>query len=739
MVQMSFAAAALLGVDSSYWCFLVPRLGPVAYTWAISSRRRNRLLHALHGNGPVSGGGGQAWKTVGGGEQDARRLQELQTVGRLRAQGWMVAPQIGDDYQLRVYDTRLDLNWLAALMPDLGIGVSAECTHIVGGDFMQSPKVEDSVAMQSGRLQRWSPAGSGLCHLFVVPRPHQATWLQRAHLQMGVEDPGTWVSVSLVVPRDMCPQALEGGTLRRLVPSLGPLLDDAAIEVKVAAVGERPALVRVPASEKQLPPARWEPAFLPRSRVLLVVSLRRHAAVAPPLSARWIRGELPALPPSPLELLRVEFPLAPATKQQAAERALRSAVRKTIQTNGLAEPPTLQLRQVQVAHGAVYGILAVPRTQARGWLRASGCGGLCVRPFWAADTGEAFKRTHFSLLWVRGRSADGPRLWDVLREHSGFFGLLYEGKDLAVRVSSEADVPALQAQLRFAVQDDKAQFKQATMGQRWWRLGPLADAEVWNIKELVRRVGLEPLRGEIRFGKAGPFRTFAFFAAVGEPSRRTLDDGSWMATEAQLTSAGPPPRKPLAGGALPSQSVWGGARALVVSPPRRSPSVEVAAPAEFGPRRGAQRQRESEVVQPKAAVDRSPVPPQDGRDLRASSMMPGGGRARGGDRRQPTGGQAQAGMDDKLDRLIAQVEELSRANAAMAQELRALREENADLRRQLGAARGVHVHQPYATTVQPMEQVVSGPMVPVLVDQDVLMAASDAVPAVSLGAPSPNV
>ena len=74
VVQM-FAAAALLGDVVSHGCHLVPGTLPVASYWAISSRRRNRLLHALHGNGPDPGGGVAAWKTVGGVEQDARRLQ----------------------------------------------------------------------------------------------------------------------------------------------------------------------------------------------------------------------------------------------------------------------------------------------------------------------------------------------------------------------------------------------------------------------------------------------------------------------------------------------------------------------------------------------------------------------------------------------------------------------------------------------------------------------------------------
>ena len=660
----------------------------------------------------------------------------------------MIPPQIGDDYQMRVYDTRLDSRWLASLIPELGIGATTENTCIIGGDFMQAPRVEDSVAMQQGCLQRWSPAGQGLSHLFVVPRPHQATWVQRAQLQLGVEENGVWISVALVVPRGECPQSLTEVAVRRLIPSIGPLLDSTSVEVKVAAVGERPALVRVPAGERTLPPKQWEAAHLPRNRVLLIVSMRRHVDVAPAFVGRWIRGDLPQFPPSPLELLRLEFPLAPATKVQAAEKALGAALRKAIQLNGLVEPPTLQLRQVQVAHGAVYGILAVPRAQARAWLRASGCGGLYMRPFWTPDTGDAVKRSQFTLLWVRGRSADGPRMWEVLREQSGFFGLVYEGKDLAVRVSAEADVSSLQAQLRFAVQDDKAHFKQAAAGQRWWRLGPLTDAEVWSAKELVRRVGLEPLRGEIRFGKAGPFRAYAYFAAVGEPSRMTLDDGSWMASEAQLSAAGPPPRKPAVGSALSPQSTWGGARASV-APSRRMTAAQAPAsqprgdpgPALAGvravPWQSAQQQQQgNQPPQVEQATSSSFGAPHLARSFLTGTGQPVADPSSGGGRQKPKKDRPARAVDDRLDRLIAQVEELTRSNAAMAVELRALRQENTDLRRQLGAARGVHVHQPYAVA-EPVP--VLGIQPPLVSEDDVIMTAADADRAAVVGASGPNV
>ena len=52
-------------------------------------------------------------------------------------------------------------------------------------------------------------------------------------------------------------------------------------------------------------------------------------------------------------------------------------------------------------------------------------------------------------------------------------------------------------------------------------------------------------------------------------------------------------------------------------------------------------------------------------------------------------------VDDRLDRLLAEVQELNRQNSAMLAELADLRRENQSLRQQLVASRG-SVHTPYA-------------------------------------------
>ena len=148
--------------------------------WAVSRQRRNRAMHALHGNGPGRGvapaaqargkSGGQ-----GGGRLDARQLQEPQLASKLRAAGWTLPAEVADTVPVRVYDTRLQGEYLRKLMADIGPGGPMIC---VGGDFITQPALDDGVALERGRLRPWG-TGDGPSSIVVPPRPHLAVWLER--------------------------------------------------------------------------------------------------------------------------------------------------------------------------------------------------------------------------------------------------------------------------------------------------------------------------------------------------------------------------------------------------------------------------------------------------------------------------------------------------------------------------------------------------------------------------------
>ena len=376
--------------------------------------------------------------------------------------------------------------------------------------------------------------------------------------------------------------------------------------MQVKVVGERAPLLRVPATgdERTLPPANWEKALLAVDRVLVALVVRQALGPHGAPSLGVVRGDLPVPKADNLELLRLEYVLPPATKQVAAEKAMQKALRKVAGEMGLPLPPGKQmLRQVVVQHGSVLAILAVPKAQAVEWLRGSGCAGLYLRPFWTDRTDASVGRSRFSLLWLKGKAERGPEIWQAFRNKLGVFGLLLAGRDVALRVDQAADLQELQAQLT-VLSGDK--FRQAAKGQRWWRLGPLTEAESWQALEMVKATGLEPLRGELRHARMGRWRHAVFFAAVGVPSRTSFDDGSRNSSEAYLVEAAPPPRqsatsvvavpKMQGGVALAESSSWAG--------PRRSPQQQLQHPPDTlqhqQPQRPSQRQPTSSAPRPAA-------------------------------------------------------------------------------------------------------------------------------------------
>ena len=262
--------------------------------------------------------------------------------------------------------------------------------------------------------------------------------------------------------------------------------------------------------------------------------------------------------------------LPPALRMKEVEKAAQRGLRRLAEAMQLPCPGPSALRQLQPSHHSAFAILGVPRSQAVQWLRGSGCGGLYLRPFWTERTGSSVAKENFSLLWVRGRLGDGARLWDKIKDQPGVVGLLPGDRDIAIRVTAEARPAELQAQVRFALEDAAATLKQPVAGQRWWRLGPLSDAECFRVRDLILAVGLTPLRDEVRLARAGPFRTFVYFAATGDPVRFSLDDCTWNSSQAQLTAASPPPRRSAPSATarpqqspalLPAQAQWGGEHA----------------------------------------------------------------------------------------------------------------------------------------------------------------------------------
>ena len=265
-------------------------------------------MHALHGNSVTP------WQTQRRRPGEARDLQELQSVARLRSLGWTIPAEIHGDYQLRVYDTRVEPSWLAALTNEV-TGGRPLATVRVGGDFLSGPDREDAKALHPTEVTR--PAQEGPCHIVELPRPHHASWGQRCLTQMRMEDHDSELVWYLVVPRDRCGGGTSLEDLERMLPQASPLFRAEDMVVDVMLVGEWAPLVKVPAAvdEKVLPPRKWIRALLPVDRVLVALVVRRALGPRRMPSLGPVRGALPEPKPDGMELLRLEYVLPPATRQ----------------------------------------------------------------------------------------------------------------------------------------------------------------------------------------------------------------------------------------------------------------------------------------------------------------------------------------------------------------------------------------------------------------------------------------
>ena len=84
---------------------------------------------------------------------------------------------------------------------------------------------------------------------------HFGEWVARLRAQVDLENPATVFSLAAVVARDKCPLNLDEAVIRRLLPAAAPLFDDERLAVEIVLVAERAPLLRIPATERRLPPA----------------------------------------------------------------------------------------------------------------------------------------------------------------------------------------------------------------------------------------------------------------------------------------------------------------------------------------------------------------------------------------------------------------------------------------------------------------------------------------------------
>lgn len=126
---------------------------------------RNHPIHALHSNGMTDGP-----------HLQARQLQELQFSESLRATIWTPPSTVKPNTPVRVYDTRLERQWMENFAAELRGGSPPMPLIAANSDFLSTPAVDDEVALQRdhplllGPPLPGGPGGPGDAVLFVLRR-----------------------------------------------------------------------------------------------------------------------------------------------------------------------------------------------------------------------------------------------------------------------------------------------------------------------------------------------------------------------------------------------------------------------------------------------------------------------------------------------------------------------------------------------------------------------------------------
>lgn len=195
---------------------------------------------------------------------------------------------------------------------------------------------------------------------------------------------------------------------------------------------------------------------------------------------------------------------------------------------------------------------------------------------------------------------------------------------------------------------------------------------------LISSLGLKLERNDVRFAAANRTRTrsYAFFAATGQPLKMSLDDGSWNSSEARLTRAEPPPRRspapdpPSAAPARQARSARAPAQP-VRDGPALTPQSTWATPSQTPPAAKPSAPAATPEPRPRPPPDTAPpkprVPPSDSE----GSRTPPTRSRRRRQRRQDT---PSTSLSDQV------VAELRQLITTLQEEMRALRRENRLLR-----------------------------------------------------------
>ena len=351
----------------------------IPYCWVVGRRLRNRLAHALNGNGPGPG-------------ERARVASRAALATELVAAGFKLSLSLKPDELLHVFRRRLTEAGRKTVL------AAVSASHIVGDDVLSPLHARYGPLLGDiwKTATKFRLADASHPHPLVLFPDHLTRLRDRVAHEFAHNSDVTKISVLVTVPREKLEASTDWATFSAAVDaSLLTGWGEGVGVLSVVGFQEPLPLQRYPSAISVLPPTSWEVDPLPvRSAAVVLTIGKMDSAVVPVFTVVGTYtpiADLRAKDRGGLTRVMVEIDLV---QRHTGRQDLTSFGRRALgaliaATDGGAAFPRLSLRGIAQRGDMVSGFVELPADRAAALLKSSGAiRGIFARPW--VNGGDTF-------------------------------------------------------------------------------------------------------------------------------------------------------------------------------------------------------------------------------------------------------------------------------------------------------------------------------------------------------------
>ena len=341
------------------------------YTWAIARRSRNRIAHALHGNGPGD---------------ISRVASRAALASELQAAGFNLLLKMSPQALLHLYRRRLTDTGRKEVLK------STAASHIVGDDGLCpsfgrfGPQLGD--IWRTASKFRWADAAHP--HPLVVFPDHLSRLRERVAHEFQHNPHVASITVVVSMARDKLDGVSDwSGFAASADQSLLEGWGDGLGIISAMSFKNPLPLLRYPSNERVIPPTKWDEDSLPVRFIAVALTIGRVAAEVSPtylaVGSFQPIAELRSKDRAGLTRIMVEIDLVQRPRSERVDVGSFGRKAFTALMSGTPDGqsfPRLPLKSISQRGDMVYGFIDLPAERASQVLRASGSvRGVFARPW----------------------------------------------------------------------------------------------------------------------------------------------------------------------------------------------------------------------------------------------------------------------------------------------------------------------------------------------------------------------